>query len=106
MNLLMETKDDMKRYYNKTLTDIDYINLCDKGDPWEDCVDYRSVGWTEFTRWAKQYSDYDAGYGAAEVPEITIVFKDGSWLSRWEYDGSEGWRMNKKPRRYDDDSIL
>jgi len=34
--------------------------------------------------------EYDAGYGRQHVhPELVIVMKDGSWVSRGEYDGSE-----------------
>jgi len=42
--------------------------------------------------------EYDDGYGAQEVAEdLVILLKDGSWLSRAEYDGSEWWRFNKRP---------
>ncbi len=40
--------------------------------------------------------EYDSGYGRQEV-DGTIVFKDGTWLSRGEYDGSEWWEYNFKP---------
>lgn len=37
-------------------------------------------------------ADYYAGFGAQEVAtDIIIVFNDGSWLERAEYDGAEGW---------------
>ena len=43
--------------------------------------------------------EYDAGYGGNEVvSDLVIVFKDGRWMSRGEYDGSEWWDMNSKPR--------
>lgn len=38
--------------------------------------------------------EYDEGYGSQHLYG-TILFKDNSWLSRWEYDGSEGWEHNK-----------
>lgn len=38
--------------------------------------------------------EYDDGYGSQHLYG-TILFKDNSWLSRWEYDGSEGWEHNK-----------
>lgn len=41
--------------------------------------------------------DYDDGYGTQEV-EGYIVFKDGTWLSRGEYDGSEWWVFNSIPK--------
>lgn len=39
---------------------------------------------------------YDNGYGLQHLYG-TILFKDNTWLSRWEYDGSEGWEYNKPP---------
>lgn len=44
-------------------------------------------------------TEYDDGYGAAEVAtDLVILMKDGSWFSRWEYDGSEGWQYNRRPQ--------
>lgn len=40
--------------------------------------------------------DYDNGYGGQELFG-TIVFKDGTWLERGEYDGSEWWEHRKLP---------
>ena len=40
--------------------------------------------------------EYDDGYGLQHLYG-TILFKDNTWLSRWEYDGSEGWEYNKPP---------
>lgn len=40
--------------------------------------------------------EYDAGYGTQEVYG-TVLFNDGSWLSRGEYDGSEWWDYNQSP---------
>lgn len=34
--------------------------------------------------------DYNNGYGSQELFGV-IAFKDGSWLERYEYDGSEKW---------------
>lgn len=39
---------------------------------------------------------YDDGYGGQELFG-DVVFKDGTWLSRGEYDGSEWWHYNIKP---------
>lgn len=44
--------------------------------------------------------DYDPGYGWQELYGI-IVFEDGSWLERWEYDGSEGWSHKHTPSEKD-----
>lgn len=39
---------------------------------------------------------YDNGYGLQEVFG-TIVFNNHTWLTRWEYDGSEGWELHSCP---------
>lgn len=44
--------------------------------------------------------NYDDWYGLQQLFG-EIVFKDGSWLSRGEYDGSEWWRLNKCPSEED-----
>jgi len=41
-------------------------------------------------------TEYDSGYGAQELYGA-IVFKDGSWLERTEYDGSESWKYKRTP---------
>ena len=60
---------------------------------------HKLCDYKQFQEYADIYfSEYDDGYGSQEVPEkIVIVFKDKSWLSRWEYDGSEGWQYNICP---------
>ena len=40
--------------------------------------------------------NYDNGYGGQDLFG-TIVFKDGIWLERGEYDGSEWWEYRKLP---------
>ena len=39
---------------------------------------------------------YDDGYGTQELYG-TIWLKDGTWFTRWEYDGSEGWEHHVVP---------
>lgn len=38
--------------------------------------------------------EYDKGYGCQFVYGV-IVFNDGTWMSRGEYDGSEWWEYKK-----------
>ena len=62
-------------------------------------LDDGSLGctWAEFEQLAN--IDYNDGYGGAEVHmDLVVLFDNGSWLSRDEYDGSEWWIHNKKPR--------
>lgn len=41
---------------------------------------------------------YDAGYGSQKiVSDLIIAFKDGTWLEREEYDGSEWWSFMLYP---------
>jgi hypothetical protein len=40
---------------------------------------------------------YDGGFNSRQQLFGDVVFKDGSWLSRMEYDGSEWWHYNIKP---------
>jgi hypothetical protein len=39
---------------------------------------------------------YNNGYGTQELYG-TVWLTHDVWLSRWEYDGSEGWQVNKRP---------
>ena len=41
--------------------------------------------------------DYNDGFGSQELGGI-IVFNDGSWLDRREYDGSEWWEFQQTPK--------
>lgn len=41
--------------------------------------------------------DYDNGFGT-QVVDGTIVFTDGTWLTRGEYDGSEWWENHVCPQ--------
>lgn len=40
--------------------------------------------------------EYDNGFGSQHLYG-TILFKDNTWLSREEYDGSEWWHYNVPP---------
>lgn len=40
--------------------------------------------------------DYDNGFGIQEL-EGNIWLDDGTWIERYEYDGSEGWTWKKTP---------
>jgi hypothetical protein len=86
MNLLQETENFLFDYEFRP-EDIVFIGTYDGS---------YSCTWEEFKLLADQ--NYNAGYGSQEVlPDLVIVFKDNSWISRSEYDGSEGWDLNRKP---------
>ena len=40
---------------------------------------------------------YDDGYGCQELFG-TVLLKDGVWMTRGEYDGSEWWELNIPPK--------
>lgn len=51
----------------------------------------------DFKRFLDQLDfEYDNGYGSQELFGI-VWLKDGTWLDRWEYDGSESWKYNIVP---------
>ena len=40
--------------------------------------------------------NYDDGFGSQHLFGV-VWFKDGSWLERYEYDGSESWVFKRPP---------
>ena len=52
--------------------------------------------WSEFKKLAD--FNYDSGYGGTKVAtDLIILFRDGTWLERNEYDGSEWWTYRTPP---------
>lgn len=41
--------------------------------------------------------EYDNGYGTQELHGL-VWLSNGTWLSRYEYDGSECWVLNSLPK--------
>jgi hypothetical protein len=58
-------------------------------------VGYNETAWEEFLE--KLDFEYDAGYGGQELFGTVWFSASDAWLTRWEYDGSEGWQINSKP---------
>jgi len=87
-NLLQETKEKLNEA-GKEIADIDWIGGPNFG--WFTWQDFEKVSNTE----------YDSGFGAQIVAtDLVIVFSDGTYLKRGEYDGSEWWEYPcpiKKP---------
>lgn len=85
-NLKLETKQAIEEA-GKSETDIAWIG----GDEFE-------IPKKLF--WTLSDVEYHGGYSAQEVAEdLVIVFSDGSYLSRGEYDGMEWWEHHKTPER-------
>ena len=83
INLLEETREALERN-GRTFDDVLWIG----------CRDFR-IPVERFMELADDI--YDSSYGCVEVAADLIVVGDGWWLSRWEYDGSEGWEYNEPP---------
>jgi hypothetical protein len=53
-----------------------------------------------FWKWAAEIW-YDWSYGGAVINDaLVIVLKNGSWLERHEYGGSESWVLKKMPLKF------
>ena len=86
MNLKDETLESMAEV-GKSASDIAWIG----------CVDFEIP---QELFWELADAGYDCGYGVPEVAkDIMIVFRDGAWLERAEYDGSEWWDYRAMPVR-------
>ena len=85
-NLLKETEACIKGI-DKTPEDIRWIGSRNG--------EYACT-WGQFKELAD--FEYDSGFGSQKVArDLVITFTDGSWLNRYEYDGSEGWCFNEVP---------
>lgn len=74
---------------DRNIYDIDWIGSDDG---------LYTVPWEEFAKLADH--NYNSGFGHPSVAmDLVIVFKDGTWFSRWEYDGSEDWTFNRTPTK-------
>ena len=82
----------------KNESDISFINIHNPEGRWED-VKPLCTDWKGFIEYSKSYKNYDDGFGGANVEDVFIVFDDGSWLERGEYDGSEWWEYKITPTR-------
>ena len=92
------------RHFNKCPEDVLAViiparktNWCDETDQYLDELPAATATWTEFAEIAKNVDYYD-GYGIAEIAtDLTILLRDNTWFTRWEYDGSEGWQYHCPP---------
>jgi hypothetical protein len=82
INLLEETIANINGS-DHSVEDVDWIGSRDG--------EY-AMSWAEFEKIAD--FEYNDGYGAAEIAvDLVVVFKDGSYMVRQEYDGSESWEF-------------
>ena len=57
---------------------------------------HKETDWEEFLE--KLDFEYDAGYGGQELYGTVWFSSSNEWMTRWEYDGSEGWQINSMPQ--------
>ena len=92
----------LTNFYDETIAlinpeDIDYI-LATIGDPYGE-NELRFIDKEWFLEQAKRI-DYDDSFGGEVInPSLKIVLKDGRWLERGGYDGSEWWELKGVPSR-------
>ena len=87
INLLDETVEAIRKA-GKSRTDVNWVGTID-GEY------YCSMD--HFAQMAETF-DYDNGYGGQEVRDsLVVVFTDGSWLERGEYNGAEWWEYKAIP---------
>lgn len=85
-NLLEETLEDMKER-GLTPSDVSWVGSRDGrfGMSWDDFAAIANV-------------EYDSGFGSPEIAQdLVVVFGQGRWLERQEYDGAEGWAYKTQP---------
>jgi hypothetical protein len=90
-NLLKETLETLAQY-NKSAEDVKCVLVRAYGT-------LATLGTCSFAKFADLAKDieYDAGYGGEEINSGLVILGNEWWLSRWEYDGSEGWKFNTIP---------
>jgi len=86
MNALEELEDVLKNK-EKVVNDIKAVNIAIIDRNYKKIVHVKRV-----ENLNKLNVEYDDGYGSQELEGI-VLFKDGTWLEREEYDGSEWWRF-------------
>ena len=93
-NLKEETLAKLEKY-GKTLDDIEFAAV--KYQPNFDVTVELCNPYGDFNI-DKLDIEYDNGYGSQKVGGF-IVFTDGTWMERSEYDGAEWWDYRKRPDR-------
>lgn len=96
----------MRNLYNEVMEycnpeDIDFVAIIPQYDFKGEPV-HIDPGW--FLGQAKRI-DYDGGFGGEVINTgLCIVLKDGSWLERHVYDGSERFEYKQTPQKPDQES--
>ena len=99
MNALYELEHKLQAI-KKTFEDISWAVVA-LGDPdgestQERCILERGCKECEEFKDRLETIEYDSGYGVQYLYGV-VVFNDGTWLERGEYDGAEWWQYKKTP---------
>ena len=87
-NLKQETLEIMSKY-GKGIDDIAFV-----------CGDDYIIPTELF--WKRADTEYEPSFGIVDVAtDLKVVFCDGSWLGRYNYDCSEWWEYKKTPSEND-----
>ena len=86
----------MAKLLEQTLDAMKHVGQGIKDVAWVGTRDFHTT-WAQFAKEVMDY-EYSDGFGGAEVEgSLKVVFHDGTWLERGEYDGSEWWAYKKLP---------
>lgn len=87
VNLLKETLEIFEKYGYRE-DNVSYVKVPIRNKRF--CA---NISWEEFKENIKDIN-YDPGYGLQEISgQLQIVFTNGNFLERREYDGSEWWQL-------------
>ena len=87
----LEELEDVLENIEKVVSGIKAINIAIINRDYEKIVHVKRVEDLSLLN-----VEYDDGYGSQELEGI-VLFDDGTWLEREEYDGSEWWRFLATP---------
>lgn len=85
-NLLEETNIILKNY-KKSLDDIVFCQIEDYYFLVDDFIELAGK------------TNYNEGFGTAKINEFLLLVGKDFWLERREYDGTEWWTFNIKPKK-------
>jgi len=91
MNLMSETKQIIENL-GKSISDIEVLNVFGLNG----ALNIKTTNSEEIEKAIEKDMDisYDDGFGIQYIHGI-ILFKDGTWIERVEYDGAEWWEPHE-----------
>lgn len=85
----------MVNLLTETLNALKFNDKSEKDVIWVGCRNFK-FSWEHYKTIAN--FEYDNGFGGNEISSDLVVVGDKWWLSRGEYDGSEWFDYNEKPK--------